>query len=71
MAKRSRNEQRRIDMVLDHARGVAALEREEILGRPGDNARIWRSGGIRTGAHRNRKKDADRRACRSRRDWED
>lgn len=47
-------------------RAMAALDRAEVLSRPGNNAMIWISAGIRGGAEKDRRKEANRRACR---DW--
>lgn len=55
------------ERILRDLRQISGLERDEVLSRPGNNANIWRSGGVRGGAHTDRRKEANRRACR---DWQ-
>ncbi len=52
--------------ILRSTRAIAGIERAEVLGRPGNNALLWRSGGVRSGSQTDRRKEANRRACR---DW--
>ena len=52
------------DRVLRDARSMAAIDREIVLSQGGNALTLWRSGGVRGGAHTDRRKEANRRACR-------
>lgn len=49
---------------LAHSRGVAGLEREAYFSQPGATVEGWRGG--RSTVWKDRRKEADRRACRDR-----
>lgn len=45
-------------------RGIAGYERAEALARGGQQAQVWRSGGIKHTVTTDRRKKASRNACR-------
>lgn len=51
------------------AKGARGLDRAEALGRGGQQAQIWRSGGVKATRTTDRRKRASRRACRGRVRW--
>lgn len=49
-----------------NARRVAGLERAEALAKGGQQAQVWRSGGVKATRTVDRRKRANKRACRGR-----
>lgn len=54
----------RTSRALATNRGIAGVERAEALAKGGQQAQIWRSGGIKSTVTTDRRKKADRNACR-------
>ena len=46
------------------ARRVAGLQRAEALAKGGQQAQVWRAGGVKASRTVDRRKRADKRACR-------
>ena len=57
---------RKKDHRLTISRGVAGLERAEALAKGGQQAQIWRSGGVKSSLTTDRRKRANKMACRGR-----
>ena len=62
MARKNRKNPKR--NALATARGIAGVERKEALAAGGQQALIWRSGGLKASVTTDRRKKADRNACR-------
>lgn len=62
MAKRKTKTDRTLDVV----RGARGVERREALAAGGQQAVIYRSGGVKASRTQDRRKQASKRACRGR-----
>jgi hypothetical protein len=60
MARKSKSKK------LDLIRGGRGVERAEALSRGGQQAVIYRSGGVKASRTKDRRKEASKRACRGR-----
>lgn len=60
MTRKSKNKK------LDVVRGARGVERAEALARGGQQAVIYRSGGVKASRTKDRRKEASKRACRGR-----
>jgi len=56
----------KMDRKLDVARGARGIDRKEALAAGGQQALIWRSGGVKGSCTTDRRKRASKRACRGR-----
>lgn len=61
MARKNKKDHR-----LNSSRGQAGIERSEALAQGGQQAVIWRSGGVKATRSLDRRKHAARTACRGR-----
>ena len=57
---------KRTHHALVASRGVAGLERAEALAAGGQQAQVWRTGGMKASVTTDRRKRASKRACRGR-----